>query len=171
MLTSAVSLEVLPTIRNQTGQTLLTTCMHAKSVQSCLTLCDPTDCSPPGFSIHGILQARILEWLAMPSSRRSSWPRDSTHVYLYLHWQVGSWPLAPPRKPTGDHITLSRVQNLPDLPGSLEGRPKRFLLHVWWPLGFPSGPVVKNLPAIQPGLPEQPAPRNLTTDAWQAHAS
>ena len=38
--------------------------------------CDPMDCSPPGSSVHGILQARILEWVAMPSSRRSSWPRD-----------------------------------------------------------------------------------------------
>jgi len=38
----------------------------------CLTLCDPMDCSPPGSSVHGILQARILEWVAMPSSRRSS---------------------------------------------------------------------------------------------------
>ena len=44
--------------------------------QSCLTHCDPMDCSPPGFSVHGILQARILEWVAMPSSRRSSPPRE-----------------------------------------------------------------------------------------------
>ena len=40
--------------------------------QSCLTLCDPMDCSPPGFSVHGILQARILEWIAMPFSRGTS---------------------------------------------------------------------------------------------------
>ena len=43
--------------------------VHAKSLQSCPTLCDPMDCSPPGSSAHGILQARILEWVAMPSSR------------------------------------------------------------------------------------------------------
>ena len=42
--------------------------------QSCLTLCDPMDCSPPGSSGHGILQQRILEWVAMPSSRGSSEP-------------------------------------------------------------------------------------------------
>ena len=42
--------------------------------QSCLTLCDPTGCSLPGFSVHGILQASILEWVAMPSSRGSSQP-------------------------------------------------------------------------------------------------
>ena len=44
--------------------------------QSCLTLWDPMDCSPPGSSVHGILQARILEWVAMLSSRGSSSSRD-----------------------------------------------------------------------------------------------
>ena len=52
----------------------------AKLLQSCLTLCNPMDCSPPGCSIHGILQARILQWVAMPSSRASSQPRDWTCV-------------------------------------------------------------------------------------------
>ena len=40
--------------------------------QLCLTFCNPMDCSPPDFSVHGILQARILEWVDMPSSRESS---------------------------------------------------------------------------------------------------
>jgi len=48
--------------------------------QSCPVLCDPVDCSPPGSSVHGILQASILEWIAMPSSRGPSWPRDQTQV-------------------------------------------------------------------------------------------
>ena len=48
--------------------------------QSCLTLCDPMDCSPPGSSVHGILQAEILEWVGMPSSRGSSPPTDRTQV-------------------------------------------------------------------------------------------
>ena len=48
--------------------------------QSCLTLCGPMDCSPPGSSAHGIFQARILAQGAMPSSRASSRPRDLTHV-------------------------------------------------------------------------------------------
>ena len=52
----------------------------AKSLQSCLTFWDPMDYSPPGSSVHGILQERILEWAAMPSSRGSSPPRDRTHV-------------------------------------------------------------------------------------------
>ena len=49
--------------------------------QSCLTLCDPMDCSLPGSSIPGILQARILKWIAMPSSSGSSQPRDRTQVF------------------------------------------------------------------------------------------
>ena len=65
-------------------------------VQSCATLCDPMDCSPPGSSVDGILQARILEWAAMPTFL----PGDRTWSLLHLlHWQVGSLPLAPPRKP------------------------------------------------------------------------
>ena len=44
-------------------------CMHAKSLQFCLSLCDPMDCNPPGSSVRGILQARILEWVATFSSR------------------------------------------------------------------------------------------------------
>ena len=47
--------------------------------QSCPALCDPMDYSPPGSSVHGILQARILEWVAMPFSRGSS-PKDRTWV-------------------------------------------------------------------------------------------
>ena len=48
--------------------------------QLCPTICDPMDCSLPGSSVHGILQAGILEWVAIPSSRGSSQPRDRTHV-------------------------------------------------------------------------------------------
>ena len=50
--------------------------------QSCPTLCDPMDCSPPGSSIHGILQARILEWVAISSSRGSSRPKDEILVSM-----------------------------------------------------------------------------------------
>ena len=56
--------------------------MHACAhlLQSCPTLCDPMDCSLPGSSVHGISQARILEWVAMPSSRGSSRPRDPSRI-------------------------------------------------------------------------------------------
>ena len=71
----------------------------ARSLQPCWALCDPMDCSPPGFSVHGILQARTLEQVAMPSSRGSSWPRNWTLVFLcLLHLQKGSLPLVPPGK-------------------------------------------------------------------------
>ena len=55
-------------------------CVHAKSLQSCLTLYDPMDCSLPGSSLLGILQARILEWVAMPFSGGSSPPREQNCV-------------------------------------------------------------------------------------------
>ena len=48
--------------------------------QSCLTFFDPIDCSPQGSSVHGFLQSKILEWVAIPFSRGSSCPRDGTQV-------------------------------------------------------------------------------------------
>ena len=77
--------------------------MHAKPLQSCVTLCDPMDCSPPGSSLHGNLQERILEWVAMPLSRGSSRPRDWTQVscgslsslfsvnYFSTFWLPSQW--------------------------------------------------------------------------------
>ena len=47
---------------------------------SCPMLCEPKDCSPPGSSVHGISQARVLEWVGIPYCRRSSQPKDGTHV-------------------------------------------------------------------------------------------
>ena len=58
--------------------TLFSVCVLV--AQSCLTLCDPIDCGPPGSSVYGFLQARIPEWVAMPSSRGPSQPRDGTQV-------------------------------------------------------------------------------------------
>ena len=72
---------------------------------SCLTLCDPMDSSPPGSSVRGILQARVLEGAAMPSSKGASRPTDRTGVsYVSLHWQAGSLPLAPPGKREGSQV-------------------------------------------------------------------
>ena len=65
--------------------------------QSCLTLCDPMDCSLPGSSVHGILQARILEWVVIPFSRGSSWPRDRTWISRI---QADSLPSETPKKST-----------------------------------------------------------------------
>ena len=55
--------------------------MKVLVAQSCPTLYEPNDCSPPGSSLHGILQARLLEWVAIPFSRGSSRPRDQSQVY------------------------------------------------------------------------------------------
>ena len=55
-------------------------CICAQLHQPCLTLWHPMGCSPPGSSAHGIAQARILEWVAISSSRGSSQPRDQTHI-------------------------------------------------------------------------------------------
>jgi len=63
----------------------------AKSLQLCPTLCNPMDYSPPGSSVHGILQVRILEWLAIPSSRQSSWSRNQTCI-SYISC-IGWWVL------------------------------------------------------------------------------
>ena len=60
--------------------------MEVFTAQSCLTLCNPMDCIPPGFSVRGILQARILEWEALPFSRKSSQPRDRTRVSCFGKW-------------------------------------------------------------------------------------
>ena len=54
--------------------------MRAELFQPCLTLCDPMDCSPPGASDHGILQAKTLEWVAISFSTGSSQPRDRIRV-------------------------------------------------------------------------------------------
>ena len=65
--------------------------------QSCPTLCNPTNCSPPSFSVHGILQTRILEWISIPFSRRTSQPRDQTLVSclagrFFTVWATGKSP-------------------------------------------------------------------------------
>ena len=59
--------------RSGTGVTSTRWCLVTKS---CWFICDPVDCSPPGSSVHGISQARILEWVAIPFSRELSQPRD-----------------------------------------------------------------------------------------------
>ena len=75
-------------------------CVHTKSLQSCSTLCDPVDCSPPDSSLCGILQARILEWVARPSSRDLPDPGIELTSLEFLHWQVVSLPLVPSGKPS-----------------------------------------------------------------------
>ena len=77
-------------------------CMRAQSLQSCPTLCNPMDHSPPGSSVHEILKARILEWTAMPSSRGSSQPRDRICICLYCRWIL--YPLSHLESPELSYI-------------------------------------------------------------------
>ena len=84
-------------------QPLLTSesaCFCALLLQLCLTLCNPKDCKPPGSSVHGVLQARILGWVSMPFSRGSSQLRDQIHIpcissiigaFFFAHW--ATWEL------------------------------------------------------------------------------
>ena len=74
--------------------------------QSCLTLCNPKDCSPPGSYVHGILQARILEWVAVSFSRGSSWPRDQTWVSCTAGRFFTTWA---PREATREDTILSEI--------------------------------------------------------------
>ena len=72
----------------------MSVCVCVLVAQSCLTLCDPVDCSPPGSSVHGILPARILEWVAIPFSRGFSNSGIEPESSLL---QAESLPAEPPR--------------------------------------------------------------------------
>ena len=91
-------------------KSLLDPAQPAKRVcaQSCLTLCDPMDCSPPGSSVHEIFQARILEWIAISFSKVSSRPRDGTHVSCVFCTAGRFFTTAPPGKPPVEHALLHK---------------------------------------------------------------
>ena len=74
-------------------------CMCTKSLQSCLTLCDPIVSSPLSSSVHGFLQVRILKWVAMPFSRGSSQPKNQTASLRSLALAVGFFTTRATRKP------------------------------------------------------------------------
>ena len=73
--------------------------------QLCLTLCDPMDCSPPGSLVHGIFQAWILEWVAIPFSRGSSRPRDRTQVSRIVSRRLTVWAT----REAPDHISSTSI--------------------------------------------------------------
>ena len=75
----AIAFSMSITLRS--GNSLTIIVLVCLVTQSCPTLCNPMGYSPPDSSVHGVLQARILEWVAMPSSRGSSWPKDRTCVF------------------------------------------------------------------------------------------
>ena len=97
--TNSFSVALFPIIFSHSESCLFTRFVFSKHIcalclvaHSCLPLCEPMDCSPPGSSVHGVFQARILEWVAIPFSRGSSWPRDLLHFrqILYLLSYQGS---------------------------------------------------------------------------------
>ena len=75
---------------------------ESEVAQSCLTLCDPVDCSPPGSSVHGSLQARILEWVAVPSSRGPPHPGIGPASFMAPALQEDPCTTEPPGKPRTD---------------------------------------------------------------------
>ena len=78
--TMQIEKQLNPTVQRRELESASRACVRAQSLRSCPTLCHPIDCDPPGSSVHGILQVRVLAWVAMPSSRGSSQPRDQTHI-------------------------------------------------------------------------------------------
>ena len=93
--------------------------------QPCPTLCDPMDCRLPGSSVHGILQASILERGDIPFSRESSWPRDWIHISciasrFFTIWAIREAPKL--RSPVCFTIWSSLSQSFPGLFGVIEGR-------------------------------------------------
>ena len=113
------------------GKVPIILCMCAKSLQLYLTFCHPSDCSPPGSSVQGILQARILEYVAVPSSRGSFWPRDQICISYIFCWlpcgsagnestcnagDLGSIPGLgrPPGEGKGDPLQYPGLENFMD---------------------------------------------------------
>ena len=83
--------------------------VRAKSLQWCPTLCDSTDCSSPGASVHGILQARTLEWVAIPFTKGSSQSRDRTCVSHVSCIAGRLFTAEPPGSPGVSHLVSNVV--------------------------------------------------------------
>ena len=91
---------------------------RAQSLQSCPTLGNPMDCSPPGSSVHRSLQARIMEWVVMPSSRGSSRPRDRTSISS-VSWITGGFFIVEPLGKSGSFS--SELQSALEASGHVVG--------------------------------------------------
>ena len=89
---------MIPLIRGpQSCQTAVKQAVGVQLLSHVRLFCDPMDCDPPGSSVHGISQERILKWVAMPSSRRSSLPRDRTCVSCVVGGFFTTEPAGKPR--------------------------------------------------------------------------
>ena len=116
--------------------------------QSCLTLCDPMDCSPPGSSVHGISQARILEWVAISFSRGSSRPRDRIWDFCIAGRFSTTWAS---REVKGEDKTRARS-------------PTSMSQTVTW--NFPSGTDSAQCLCTEP----RKAGWHLRNSAWEQHS-
>ena len=102
-------------------------CVHAKLLWSCPTLCSPMDSSPLGCSVHGIIQARILEWAAMPSSKRSSRPRDQAPISYFSCTGKWRFPGSSDGKKSGCSVgDPGLVHKLRRFPGEGNGFPSQY---------------------------------------------
>ena len=104
-------------INQQAGKHYLRVVVVILIPKSCLILWDPGDRSLPGFSVHWIFQARILEWVAISFSRESSWPRDWTRVFCISRWIF--FTTEPPGKP----LEGKSSRNQSNLGGTLDSYP------------------------------------------------
>ena len=111
-------------------------------LESCLTLCNPMDCSPPGSSVHGISQARILEWVTVSFSRRSSQPKELTWVTCIAGGCFTIWATR--------EVGMSHLLIFQDTTSTRDGLFEIYYIH--FP-GFPDASAVKkqkqNSPAVQ----------------------
>ena len=146
--------------------------MHAHSLQSCPTLCNTMDCNPPGFSVHGIFQARILEYIVVPSYRGSSRLKDQTRVSCTAG---GFFTTEPPESPKGEYKstqtrfffffvsvelchclaakscpTLLQSHGLYSLPGSSVHGISQARILEWFAIPFSRG---SSQPGIEPTFP------------------
>ena len=111
-LTNGLIIEVFTHVGKQ-SLFFVPSCGRAKSLQSCLTLCDRMDCSPAGFSVHGILQARNTG-VGCHFLLQGIFPTEGPIPCLLslLHWQTGSLPLGPPNNNLGIGFTVKSLYHL-----------------------------------------------------------
>ena len=118
-------------------------CVCVKSLQLCPALCDPMDYSLPNSSVHGILQARTLEWVLFPPPGYLPNPGIEPASLCLLHWQAGSLPLAPPGNDSGFNFLVSfnpilreEIFNLPKVNVSISALDSILLLDFILPVAF-----------------------------------
>ena len=108
-------------VLNMANKTLCSLCRFSGVNHMCVCVCvdvcptphNPVGCAPaPGFSVHGIFQARILEWVAFSYSRASSQPRDRTQVLLLLHWQTKFFTMCTTLEALESIVATTREQSL-----------------------------------------------------------